>query len=379
MYPALSSPPRPWQWDIFCKVIDNYGDLGVCWRLACQAAATGDAVRLWVDDPSALAWMAPHGAAGVTLRRWHSLPPNDEAASDVLVEAFGCEVPAEFLANCAQQVSVGATKPVWINLEYLSAEPWSGRCHGLPSPVFHGPAAGWTKWFFYPGFTNDTGGLLVEKDLSQRERAFDQAAWRAAYADPAHGTGTRWVSLFCYEPASLADWLSQCAELLPCPTHLLVTAGRAKNAVQIASEEISKENDLQSLWNKRGKLSISNIEPLPQQDYDALLWACDLNFVRGEDSLVRALLAGRPFVWHVYPQDDGVHSAKLETFLDWLDAPQSLRRFHAVWNGLQTGPLPLLDDHTLAQWGQCAAAARTRVLQQSDLLTQLLGFCASKR
>ncbi|MEO7887531.1 MAG: elongation factor P maturation arginine rhamnosyltransferase EarP, partial [Polaromonas sp.] len=46
---------RSLQWDIFCKVIDNFGDIGVCWRLAADLASRGHKVRLWVDDASALA------------------------------------------------------------------------------------------------------------------------------------------------------------------------------------------------------------------------------------------------------------------------------------------------------------------------------------
>lgn len=367
------------QWDIFCKVIDNHGDLGVCWRLARQVAARGGAVRLWVDDPSALAWMAPHGAVGVEVRPWGGVLSATEAACNVLVEAFACEITPEFIAACARSASAGSLKPVWINLEYLSAESWVARCHTLPSPVFHGPAAGWTKWFFYPGFTAATGGLLREADLVERQQAFDRSAWRAAQPGASCHAGARWVSLFCYEPIALADWLQQCASALPQPTQLLVTAGRAQQAVQAAQHKILSKNGFQRLLDKRGQLSILNIPALPQPDYDELLWGCDLNFVRGEDSLVRALLAGRPFVWHIYPQDDGAHAAKLDAFLTWLQAPHSLRQFHAIWNGLACGTLPLVDEQTLDEWADCASAARLRIFAQSDLLSRLLGFCASQR
>jgi uncharacterized repeat protein (TIGR03837 family) len=107
-----------------------------------------------------------------------------------------------------------------------------------------------------------------------------------------------------------------------------------------------------------------------------MLWACDLNFVRGEDSLARALWAGQAFVWQIYPQHDDAHHGKLEAFLDWLDAPPSLRAFHRVWNGVSTGPLPMPD---LPQWQACARAARERLLAQDDLTSQLLRFVAEKR
>ncbi len=369
----------PWQWDVFCRVIDNFGDIGVCWRLASQLAAAGQRVRLWVDDASALAWMAPGGATGIEVRSWGAFPAANEPSSDVLVEAFGCEIAPDFIAACADRVSAGAQKPVWINLEYLSAESWVPRHHGLPSPVLHGPAAGWTKWFYYPGFGKNTGGLLRERSLMDRMQAFDRGAWRRQQGSSALAQEQRWVSLFCYEPPALGDWLQQCASGATAPTCLLVTPGRAQRAVQVAMQEISNEIGLQRLSGKPEQLHILNMDARPQPAYDELLWACDLNFVRGEDSLVRALWAGQPLVWHIYPQDDGAHGPKLDAFLDWLQAPPSLRHFHRVWNGLAPGKLPVVDAALLQNWGTCVRAARERLLAQNDLLTQLLGFCASKR
>lgn len=366
-------------WDIFCEVIDNHGDLGVCWRLACQVAEHGDAVRLWVDDPAALSWMAAGGASGVELRNWGGLIGTHESPTDILIEAFGCSIPTDFVQACADRVQTGAQTPVWINLEYLSAEAWVARNHGLSSPIWQGPTAGWSKWFFYPGFTGDTGGLLRETNLLPRQQAFDTMVWRAQQPDSAAHTAARWVSLFCYEPPALADWLDQCATARTHATRLLVTPGRAHAAVQCAVKTNFEENGSKRLPFMGSSLSILNIEHRSQMRYDELLWACDLNFVRGEDSLVRALWAGKPFVWHIYPQEDGAHGPKLQAFLDWLQAPPSLRQFHAVWNGLAAGRLPVADADTLKSWSDCVQRARAGLLQQTDLLTQLLRFCASKR
>lgn len=261
--------------------------------------------------------------------------------------------------------------PTWINLEYLSAEPWVERMHALPSPVQHGPAAGRTKWFFYPGFTPHTGGLLREQDLAARRQAFDGAAWLQAQGIDARGE--RIASLFCYEPPPLGALLRQ-LDTATTPTRLLVTAGRAARAVARCLED---ENDLQRLSGQREQLSLSYLPHLTQRAYDELLWACDVNFVRGEDSLVRALWAGAPLVWHIYPQpEDDAHHAKLGAFLDWLQAPASLRRFHHVWNGIEAGPLPEIDP---PGWRACVQAARQRLLEQPDLGTQLIGFVAQKR
>ncbi|WP_431096962.1 elongation factor P maturation arginine rhamnosyltransferase EarP [Polaromonas aquatica] len=374
-------------WDIFCKVIDNFGDIGVCWRLATDLASRGYKVRLWVDDASALAWMAPAGREGVHVLPWLPGERLDLDAAgvaqqpcDVLIEAFGCEVAPEFIAACAQVHWPDGQKPVWINLEYLSAEDYVERYHGMPSPVQAGPAAGWTKWFFYPGFTADTGGLLRERDLQDRQAHFDRASWLRNHG--INWSGETLVSLFCYEPSVLKALLTQFSGhgLQGKPVHLLVAAGRAANAVRAAFDG---QNRLQPNKDGREQLSISYLPLLEQTQFDHLLWACDLNFVRGEDSLVRALWAGKPFVWHIYPQQDDAHLAKLHAFLDMLQAPPSLQAVHIAWNSNpappsvidDAGPLPV----DLVSWQAAAGTVRTRLMAQDDLCTRLLGFVAKKR
>jgi uncharacterized repeat protein (TIGR03837 family) len=369
---------RPQHWDIFCKVIDNFGDIGVCWRLASQLAARGQQVRLWVDDTTALAWMAPQGCPGVTVKSHSQLA--DYVAGDVLVEAFGCEIAPEIIAAHAidywASEQKGLKTPAWINLEYLSAEPFVERNHGLASPVMSGPAKGLSKWFFYPGFTQRTGGLLREPDLALRQAQFSAPQWLQQLGTPV-ADAQQTISLFCYEPAALPQWLAQLASG-PQRTRLLVTHGRAAAAVQNCLEaNFSKQIALQPSRTLRGQLSISehlSIQYLPalsQTDYDHLLWICQLNCVRGEDSLVRALWAGQPLIWHIYPQHDGAHAAKLDAFLDWLQAPPDVRAFHQVWNGLSTQPLPVID---LPAYAAVMQAARQRLLMQTDLATQLLDF-----
>lgn len=368
-------------WDIFCQVIDNFGDIGVCWRLSADLAARGMQVRLWVDDPSALAWMAPQGCPGVEVRHWtQPLDLADISPSDVWLEAFGCDIAPEFIAARAGDICADGTKPLWINLEYLSAESYVERCHALPSRVAQGPTAGRQKWFFYPGFNEKTGGLLREADLAQRQVGFDRSAWlQSLWPQLQHGfgapqavSGEQLVSLFCYEPPALQSLLEQLASA-PRPSRLLVTAGRATRAVQTL---LSEENCLQRIFHLREQLSISYLPALTQCDFDHLLWAADWNLVRGEDSLVRAIWAGKPFVWQIYPQDDAAHHAKLEAFLDMAQAPDSLRHFHRVWNGLQACQLPAPD---LPDWQRWALALRARLLQQADLVTQLLSFQPKNR
>lgn len=381
MFKPMPNPPL---WDIFCTVIDNHGDLGVCWRLARQLADAGQSVRLWVDDASALSWMAPD-AVRAHLRSVQVLPwaqasdtqlLNTLPQAHVWIEAFGCRLPETFVAhfvqrNAAQHTAAQCTatqraaQPTWINLEYLSAEDWVPRMHRLPSPVMSGPAKGWTKTFFYPGFTPDTGGLLRETDLLARQQNFDlvkRSAWREQHAPKLAPDGLL-ISLFCYEPAALPQMLAQ---LVGTPHHLLVTPGRPLAAVQQALAGMPKHPSWSAL-------------PYTSQDgFDEMLWACDLNFVRGEDSLVRALWAGQPFIWHLYPQDDNAHHAKLEAFLDWMQAPESLRKAHRVWNGVEVGPFPHLSVETLSTWQDQIQINFASLLGQADLTTQLIDFTRLK-
>ena len=354
--------PTPRTWDLFCRVIDNHGDLGVAWRLSADLAARGERVRLWADDAAALAWMAPQGHAAVDLVAWTD-PAPDLAPGDVVVETFGCDPPANFVRRMGES----DTPPVWINLEYLSAEAYVERNHGLPSPV-EAQGRMLTKHFFYPGFTHRTAGLLREPHLLTARQGFVRDDWLRELELGAQ-SGERLVSLFCYDKAALAGMLDL---LVSTPTLLLATPGAAADQVRA----------LLGPKLRRGALRARLLPHLSQQGYDRLLWASDINFVRGEDSFVRAQWAGSPFVWQIYPQHDGAHAIKLNAFLDRLLAgaddalAQPLRSAFLGWNML--APLPAALPAT-APWRSLCEGWRDRLSEQPDLTTQLLSFVEKTR
>lgn len=369
-------------WDIFCTVIDNYGDAGVCWRLAKALVARNQVVRLWMDDLTPLVWMAPdhlgHGSA-LSVRHWQGGPDAvvaaTDAVGDVVIEAFGCEPPTAFVARMAAR----AQPPVWINLEYLSAEAYVERCHRLPSPVMSGPGRGLTKHFFYPGFTERTGGLLRPDHLADSAQAAshaDRLAWlqRTGQGQVPALDGECWVSLFCYEPPALVELIEVLATQTT-PHRLWVTHGRAHAHL---TQTLSTIDDLPSRVNK-SLLSISYLPALDQTQYDTLLDLCDVNFVRGEDSLVRALWAGRPAVWHIYPQHDGAHWAKLEAYLDMVGASDVLWRWHMAWNGGAGAARLTPQDWLDLRADRSVARVRTRLSAHDDLATQLVGFSTKAR
>jgi len=376
--------------DIFCNVIDNYGDIGVCWRLARQLANEhGLAVRLWVDDLNSLAKLCHEANAeldvqhcrGVEVRRWFKPFPETQPA-ELVIEAFACKLPQGYIeAMAARQQSV------WINLEYLSAEDWVTGCHKLPSPH---PSLPLTKYFFFPGFTPQTGGLLLEGDLLARRDAFQrdamlqQAFWQSI-GMKAPGAETLKVSLFGYENAALAELFDAWASGER-PVLCLVPEGRILPQVKQYFENAGRDSSRPACCVgmnpglQRGSLQVRMLPFVEQERYDEILWVCDVNFVRGEDSCVRAQWAAKPFVWQIYPQHDAVHWQKLQAFLCLYSAPLSVSAAQAVqglWQAWNNG------DGAGNAWPAFAAARDelerhaqgwARQLAKNNLALNLLDF-----
>ena len=354
------------RWHLYCRVVDNFGDIGVAWRLAADLASRGEDVRLAVDDAGALAWMAPDGAVRVEIRTW-----SDAAASvpDVVVELFGGGIP-DAVAEAAARASPA---PVLVNVEHLSAESYVERSHGLPSPRRTTGGRPFTTWYFYPGFADGTGGLPREPGLLERRRAFDATAWLESIGVQPRPDERR-VALFCYPDSAVASLIDALAGT---PTLLLLAHGAAT----------AQARDVLGPSLARGALRAITLPPLSQVDFDHLLWSCDCNLVRGEDSLVRAIWAGAPFVWQLYVQDDGAHHVKLAAFLDRFlsDAPPALtttvRALFAAWNGDRSIALDpaAFDPEQQEAWARHCRAWRATLVTRDDLVTELIRFVASKR
>ncbi len=377
------------RWDIFCHVVDNYGDAGVCWRLAHQLADEFDLiVRLWIDDLSALKKIRPEIEltqtqqifAGVVVCHWAQQLPQPIQAADVVIEAFACELPADYRAAMQAQHSL------WINLEYLSAEEWVSGCHGLPSPQTGSSQKGEAlkKYFFFPGFRPGTGGVLGERNLPQRCRAFqsevnNRTAFLQRFVERLAPNALR-VSLFAYRYAPIEQLLRVWADQST-PIVCFVPEGQALAAVSRFFGEELRAGEERTI----GALKIVVLPFLSQDDYDRLLWSCDINFVRGEDSFVRAQWAALPFVWQIYAQADGAHWPKLEAFLGLYCAKlptasaKALRDFWFAWNG--EGNLDVAwHEYADAQAGLRAAAHgwATRLESGPNLAAALAQFCANQ-
>lgn len=380
--------------DVFCRVVDNFGDAGVTWRLARQLVREHHAsVTLRIDAPQALAPLAPaheRAACNAQGARVDVRALRDDEVPgpmpDIVIEGFGCGLPPPYVAAMA----AARKPPVWINLEYLSAEPWIETVHGMPSPH---PQLPLVRHFFFPGFTRATGGLLREAGLLARRDAarrqtpgapmVDALRSRAASERGAAPGEVRVVSLFCYAnpalPALLDAWVegdSPMVCILPEGVAASSFDAWLAGAVPHAGQTFT-----------RGDLMLATVPFVSQDAYDRLLWACDVNFVRGEDSFVRAQWAAQPFAWHIYPQADDAHRVKLEAFLDryLADAPAALgdptRAFWRAWNGAEPGAAAaawrgFADAATCLPAHNDAWADKLAVLP--DLAGNLLEFCRNR-
>ncbi|MBK7354181.1 MAG: elongation factor P maturation arginine rhamnosyltransferase EarP [Nitrosomonas sp.] len=369
-------------WDLFCRVIDNYGDIGFCWRLSRQLTTEyGLAVRLWVDDLTSLQRICPsvdphqtsQQRCGVQINHWID-PFPDVVAADVVIEAYGCELPEKYIQAMLSSHS-RSRQPVWINLEYLSAESWVEEYHRLCSPH---PRLPLTKYFFFPGFTANTGGLLREKNLlAQRDNTQQNGAnWWSQNDLPIPDETETVISLFCYDTAPISNLLEAWTHSQT-PIRCIIPEGQALNLLR---NGLNRSALKAGHVIRQGKLTVQIIPFLPQEQYDQLLWMCDCNFVRGEDSFVRAQWAARPLVWQIYPQADNAHYAKLEAFLNRYsqtlveEASHAFRAFHHDWNkGERLDWNHFWKYHTVFR--QHARIWSNQLAAISDLTFNLIEFC----
>lgn len=371
--------------DIFCRVVDNFGDIGVTWRLARQLSSEfALQVRLIVDDLACfqkLVFEADTKADSQTLDglriwRWHEnllLAP-----AQCVIEAFQCELPPLYINAMAAMTP----SPVWLNLEYLSAESWIGEHHLLPSPH---PPTGLNKFFFFPGFRADTGGLIREHGLLlqqqqfQRERGLARGLegkpeskhvdeYLSADVEPLKPPQPLKIFMFGYENAALPALLASFSQSWPRPLCTI-----PEGALALQARALNTDVDLQT------------IEFQSQPAFDQLLWSQDVLFVRGEDSFVRAQWAAKPFIWQIYPQAERAHWLKLNAFLDLYcedlaaDAAVALRELHRAWNDEDIdaiGAAWQAFKHHLGPLQEHAAQWTQKLSQIPDLASQLMTFYA---
>jgi uncharacterized repeat protein (TIGR03837 family) len=377
--------------DIFCRVVDNLGDIGVSWRLAKQLASEhGVSVRYIVDNLEVFQKFAPDCnllelcgdtqeltksgrintswiCEGVSVLPWREdlLKLVYKDTVQVVLETFGGGLPEHV-------ISLMLVKPTtWLDIQYLSAEDWVPRFHAIPS--FH-PSSNLERTLFFPGFSTTTGGLLREtKLLAQRDKFQGDVAaqnfWRAQLGLPDLNPDVIDASFFSYADASV-DAFVEAVRNSPRPVRIFLTAG----VDPILSQHLKDESY---------GLHVYQLPFLSQIDYDRLLWTCSINFVRGEDSWARAIWAGRPFLWHIYRQENNTHFRKLSAFLKVYTAQMgqnsgdSIEKLMFLWNeGESKNFTPFA---ALESWTEEARNFANQVANQTDLAARILEYVQQRQ
>lgn len=342
------------KFDVFCNVIDNFGDAGVCLRLCRSIKNKGHDVNLYCDDLNTLLTIATdEDTKSIGLFMW-----NDKLTfepSDITILAFSCRVSNDIVKKLKDK------KTLIINLEYLSAEKWVEDFHALPSFV-----DSLKCFYFFPGFTKKTGGLVIEDDFKDKIKNRKEP------------TNTRKISLFSYKNQNVKTILDM-LESSQRDNHIQVFTGKGLDNLNDILGTNLKINDNYQYSN----ISIDVLDMVPQPNYDDILINSDLNLVRGEDSIVRAMLTGNIFLWQIYYQEEKTHIKKLNEFFnrmqDTLGKSLYLDDFIALNNLYNDEPIKIRSDFNYddfeANFSLLCKKWSEHLISLGSLSDNLIDFC----
>ena len=302
--------------DIFCEIIDNFGDIGVVYRISKELKKIFQNVRIRIvlnrlEEFKAINkkvkdtdYQEIDGLICVTEKY---VKENIETfgVSDVFIEAFGCNVSEEYVKAAKEN------SKLWINLEYLSGEKWIEDFHLCESLI---DSKTLKKIFFMPGFSEKSGGVIIDSGFLERmkfgkenrDEVFKKYFKDFDLKDKFIGT------VFSYEKnfENLLETLKNYEK----ETVLLLMGEKTQKSFS----EILKKNLTEDYGNivKYGKITMIYSDFFSQEEYEEIISASDFNFTRGEDSFVRGIILGKPFMWHIYLQEEKAHMDKIKAFTE---------------------------------------------------------------
>lgn len=316
---------------VLCKVVDNFGDIGVVFRL-CRALSElkkNLEIRLVVSNLDSFAKISKGIDSTKTFqefRGWKVFDWNDNA----LCKKEFSKNPPEFILECFQ-----CGRPEWleellfspqfnlnvqiVNVEYLTAESWADDFHLLKSGT---RSAKIKKINFMPGFTKKTGGLILDKNfmccLSEKKFALNLVKQNLDKKILSEDFSDSFKILIFSYPKNF-DFLASAIKEF---------SFFKKNIVFVAS---GAGADSAKISLKKFKVDFVCLPFMQQEVWDAFLSLMDFSFVRGEDSFSRCCLFGNPFIWNIYPQEEEFHIVKLNAFLQKIKIPQ-IEKFSFLYN-----------------------------------------------
>ena len=302
--------------DIFCEIIDNFGDIGVVYRISKELKKIFQNVRIRIvlnrlEEFKAINkkvkdvdYQEIDGLICVT-EKYVKENMESFGVSDVFIEAFGCNVPEEYVKAAKEN------SKLWINLEYLSGEKWIEDFHLCESLI---DSKTLKKIFFMPGFSEKSGGVIIDSGFLERmkfgkenrDEVFKKYFKDFDLKDKFIGT------VFSYEKnfENLLETLKNYEK----ETVLLLMGEKTQKSFS----EILKKNLTEDYGNivKYGKITMIYSDFFSQEEYEEIISASDFNFTRGEDSFVRGIILGKPFMWHIYLQEEKAHMDKIKAFTE---------------------------------------------------------------
>lgn len=302
--------------DIFCEIIDNFGDIGVVYRISKELKKIFQNVRIKIvlnrlEEFKAINkkvkdtdYQEIDGLICVT-EKYVKENMESFGVSDVFIEAFGCNVPEEYVKAAKEN------SKLWINLEYLSGEKWIEDFHLCESLI---DSKTLKKIFFMPGFSEKSGGVIIDSGFLERmkfgkenrDEVFKKYFKDFDLKDKFIGT------VFSYEKnfENLLETLKNYEK----ETILLLMGEKTQKSFS----EILKKNLTEDYGNivKYGKITMIYSDFFSQEEYEEIISASDFNFTRGEDSFVRGIILGKPFMWHIYLQEEKAHMDKIKAFTE---------------------------------------------------------------
>ena len=288
---------------ILCKVVDNFGDIGVVYRLAKQLKKINpeNQINLIVDNLDSFNKICSGVQCGLPFQQVEDLNVYDWNASDfchsafsaddgalmpVILECFQCGRP-DWMERILFEEKLQRTVHI-IMIDYLTAEKYAEDFHCLQSLT---RSAKVQKVNFMPGFTGLTGGLVIDE------------AWHELPVYKTDGP----VLVFTYERnwKNLSSALVQyCRSVKGC--RILVAQGRGKESIMQGLNLVEPD----------GSNYIEELSYLNQTEWDEMMKTCSALVIRGEESMSRACLSGIPFIWHAYPQSDEYQLVKVKALLE---------------------------------------------------------------
>lgn len=381
---------------ILCKVVDNFGDIGFVYRLACAISALSGQIfhselnlRIVADNLKSFSLLEPKinpnldaqkingwqvfkwNADSVCLDEFRKNPPQ------IILECFQCGRP-EWLENLLFTEKVPNIVNI-IMIDYLTAEPYAETFHKLQSLT---RSARVQKVNFMPGFTEKTGGLILNRNSELGNRNVGLRIKNEDFGIRNGGFGINNVErenlviehktsvieqrrnhffnaiMFGYPRdyspvvrslAKFGNSLETCGKQL----NILLARGAGfdsfkkayKYELGIRNSELGIRNEEIGIGNVNCQLKtqkaflkkqktfpflLKELPFLPQSEWDSLLFDSPLLFIRGEDSLSRACLCGVPFVWHAYPQSEEYQLVKVNALLERMKPHFSSEDFCAL-------------------------------------------------